>query len=154
MQPGLWARLIPFATPEIVPPVPALATKTSTFPDDGWTVVEGVDVTAVMISGAVVSSCASGLFTCVQNMESSVRTYKENIHCDIDPGLCHLVSLSASAAPRLWPQQFSSIRLEGPRFKVLYLYDFLGHPRQLHLESAQLQRRERAMPLLSPMTQP
>jgi hypothetical protein len=62
MQSLLWAFLIPRATPVMVPPVPAPATTTSTFPEDGYAGVEGVDVTAVMISGAVVSSCASGLF--------------------------------------------------------------------------------------------
>ena len=63
IQSGLWVRLIPFEAPETVPPVPAAAMRTSTFPDDGWIGVEGIDVTAVMISGAVMNSCASGLFT-------------------------------------------------------------------------------------------
>jgi hypothetical protein len=47
--------------PVIVPPVPAPATITSTFPDDGLDDVEGVDTTALMISGPVVYSCANGL---------------------------------------------------------------------------------------------
>jgi len=43
-------------SPVMVPPVPALATKTSTFPDEGLDAVEGVDVTAWIISGPVVYS--------------------------------------------------------------------------------------------------
>lgn len=53
----------------MVPPVPAPAMKTSTLPEEGLDWVEGVETTAAMISGPVVSSWASGLFTC-----SSVRT--------------------------------------------------------------------------------
>lgn len=49
--------------PDIVPPVPAPAMKASTRPLDGLADVEGVFVTASIISGAVVYSCARGLFT-------------------------------------------------------------------------------------------
>ena len=48
--------------PVTVPPVPAPAMMASTLPDDGRSTVPGVDTTASMISGPVVSSCASGLF--------------------------------------------------------------------------------------------
>lgn len=48
--------LIARERPVIVPPVPAPATRTSTFPEDGLDDVEGVDTTASMISGPVVSS--------------------------------------------------------------------------------------------------
>lgn len=47
----------------IVPPVPAPATMTSTLPDEDLEDVEGVDITASMISGPVVYSCARGLLT-------------------------------------------------------------------------------------------
>ena len=63
MQAELWVFLSARATPETVPPVPAPPTKTSTLPEEGCVDVDGVDVTASMISGPVVSSCASGLFT-------------------------------------------------------------------------------------------
>ena len=46
-----------------VPPVPAAAIITSTFPDDGLDDVDGVDTTASIISGPVVNSCAKGLLT-------------------------------------------------------------------------------------------
>jgi predicted cobalt transporter CbtA len=49
----------------MVPPVPAPAMSTSTLPELGWEVVEGVDLTASIISGPVVNSCAFGLFTYV-----------------------------------------------------------------------------------------
>ena len=48
--------------PVTVPPVPAPAMMASTLPDDGRSTVPGVETTASMISGPVVSSCASGLF--------------------------------------------------------------------------------------------
>jgi predicted cobalt transporter CbtA len=48
----------------IVPPVPAPATTTSTRPDEGFAMVDGVETTASMISGPVVSSCTKGLFGC------------------------------------------------------------------------------------------
>jgi hypothetical protein len=44
------------AVPVMVPPVPAPATKTSTFLDEGLSGVDGVETTASMISGPVVSS--------------------------------------------------------------------------------------------------
>lgn len=47
----------------MVPPVPAPATNTSTFKEDRWPGVEGVETTASMISGPVVYSCARGLLT-------------------------------------------------------------------------------------------
>lgn len=40
----------------MVPPVPALATSTSTFPDEGRDDVGGVAVTSSIISGPVVYS--------------------------------------------------------------------------------------------------
>jgi hypothetical protein len=43
-------------TPVIVPPVPAPAIKASTFSDEGLDDVDGVETTASMISGPVVSS--------------------------------------------------------------------------------------------------
>ena len=46
-----------------VPPVPAPAMMTSTFPDEGLDGVDGVETIASMISGAVAHSCARGLFT-------------------------------------------------------------------------------------------
>lgn len=49
-------RLIARETPVMVPPVPVPATKTSTLPEEGCAGVEGVEVTASMISGPVVSS--------------------------------------------------------------------------------------------------
>lgn len=55
--------LIARAMPVTVPPVPAPATKTSTLPVEGCVEVDGVAVTALMISGPVVSSCARGLFS-------------------------------------------------------------------------------------------
>lgn len=42
--------------PVTVPPVPAPATKTSTFPDEGCDGVDGVAMTSSMISGPVVYS--------------------------------------------------------------------------------------------------
>ena len=60
---GLWVFLIAREMPVIVPPVPAPATNTSTFPDEGFAGVEGVATTARMISGPVVNSWANGLFT-------------------------------------------------------------------------------------------
>ena len=48
----------------MVPPVPAPAMKASTFMDDGLDEVDGVEMTASIISGPVVYSCASGLFGC------------------------------------------------------------------------------------------
>ena len=42
--------------PVTVPPVPAPATKTSTFPDEGRNGVDGVTVTSSIISGPVVYS--------------------------------------------------------------------------------------------------
>lgn len=48
--------------PVTVPPVPAPAMMASTLPDDGRSVVPGVETIASIISGPVVSSCASGLF--------------------------------------------------------------------------------------------
>lgn len=44
-------------------PVPAPATKASTFPEEGFAAVDGVATTASIISGPVVSSCAKGLLT-------------------------------------------------------------------------------------------
>ena len=55
--------LIALERPVMVPPVPAPAIMTSTLPVDGFDAVEGVDVTASMISGPVVYSWASGLLT-------------------------------------------------------------------------------------------
>lgn len=46
-----------------VPPVPAPATMTSTFSEDGLADVEGVETTASIISGPVVYSWARGLLT-------------------------------------------------------------------------------------------
>jgi hypothetical protein len=141
MQAGLWARLIPFATPETVPPVPAPAIKTSTFPDDGWIGVEGVDITAAMISGAVVSSCASGLFTWVQGMRRNLRTNKDSVRCDIDLELCHLVSLFASAGPHLQPRKFNSAGPEGNGYSTYMTFrgipgGFIGSPHNFRTESA------------------
>ena len=48
--------------PVMVPPVPALARNTSTFPDEGRNDVDGVVTTSSMISGPVVYSWARGLF--------------------------------------------------------------------------------------------
>lgn len=48
--------LTAWATPVSVPPVPVLATKTSSFPEEGREVEVEVTI-ASMISGAVVSSC-------------------------------------------------------------------------------------------------
>jgi len=63
IQSLLCTFLIAREIPVIVPPVPAPATKTSTFPDDGFEDVEGVEITASMISGPVVNSWAKGLLT-------------------------------------------------------------------------------------------
>jgi len=52
----LWVFLMALAIPLIVPPVPAPANNASTFPDDGCSGVDGVETTASMISGPVVSS--------------------------------------------------------------------------------------------------
>lgn len=46
----------------IVPPVPAPATKASTFMDEGFDEVDGVETTASINSGPVVCSWANGLF--------------------------------------------------------------------------------------------
>lgn len=51
--------------PVMVPPVPALAIRASTFMDDGLNEEDEVEVTASMISGPVVYSWANGLFTCL-----------------------------------------------------------------------------------------
>lgn len=56
MQSGLCFFLIALDRPVIVPPVPAPAIMTSTFSEDGFEVVEGVEVTASIISGPVVNS--------------------------------------------------------------------------------------------------
>ena len=55
-QVELWVFLIAREMPVIVPPVPALATITSTFSDEGFEDVDGVETTASMISGPVVYS--------------------------------------------------------------------------------------------------
>lgn len=57
----LWSFLMARDKPVTVPPVPAPAMMASTLPDDGRSAVPGVDTIASMISGPVVSSCASGL---------------------------------------------------------------------------------------------
>ena len=56
MQSLLCFRLTARDIPVTVPPVPAPATKTSTFPEEGCNEVDGVDVTASTISGPVVYS--------------------------------------------------------------------------------------------------
>ena len=56
MQVGLWVFLIALEMPVTVPPVPAPATITSTFSDEGFEDVDGVETTASMISGPVVYS--------------------------------------------------------------------------------------------------
>ena len=61
LQAGLCARLMARERPVTVPPVPAPAMRTSSLREDGWDGVDGVDVMADMISGAVVCSCARGL---------------------------------------------------------------------------------------------
>lgn len=65
VQAGLCVFLIAREIPLMVPPVPAPATKTSTFVEEGCVGVDGVDTTASMISGPVVNSCAPGLLTCI-----------------------------------------------------------------------------------------
>ena len=57
----LCVLLIALDTPLTVPPVPAPAINASTLPEDGCAIVDGVDVTAEIISGPVVSSWARGL---------------------------------------------------------------------------------------------
>jgi len=70
---GLCAFFIARETPVTVPPVPAPAMKTSTFPEEGRKSVEGVEVTASIISGPVVYSCASGLFGYVNRNETGKK---------------------------------------------------------------------------------
>jgi len=48
----------------MVPPVPAPAMKASTFMDEGLDEEDGVEMTALMISGPVVCSWANGLLGC------------------------------------------------------------------------------------------
>ena len=55
----------------MVPPVPAPATRTSTFPEEGLAGVDGVPTTASMISGPVVSSCAKGLLGYMNGVSAS-----------------------------------------------------------------------------------
>ena len=62
VQAGLCVRLMAVERPVTDPPVPAPATRTSSLREEGWAGVEGVEVMASMISGAVVCSWARGLF--------------------------------------------------------------------------------------------
>ena len=64
VQAGLCVRLMAVERPVTEPPVPAPATRTSSLREEGWAGVEGVEVMASMISGAVVCSWASGLLGC------------------------------------------------------------------------------------------
>jgi hypothetical protein len=56
MQSGLWVFLMAREMPVTVPPVPAPATITSTFSDESFEDVDGVETTASIISGPVVYS--------------------------------------------------------------------------------------------------
>lgn len=51
--------------------------KTSTLPVEGRSFVDGVETTAAMISGPVVSSCAKGLFTYRESKRVSWQNRKE-----------------------------------------------------------------------------
>lgn len=90
-QLALWVFLRARETPVTVPPVPALATRTSTLPLEGCSVVDGVFTTASIISGPVVNSCANGLLTlipCDQNLTwvKQCRNIRLDSHYDIDLG--------------------------------------------------------------------
>lgn len=62
MQSALCVFFMAREIPLIVPPVPAPATKASTFMDEGFDEVDGVETTASINSGPVVCSWANGLF--------------------------------------------------------------------------------------------
>ena len=71
----------------MVPPVPAPAMMTSTLPEEGCNGVDGVKITASMISGPVVYSWANGLLTLVEVVNRGRYIHgKAYSHCDIDRG--------------------------------------------------------------------
>lgn len=89
IQAGLWLFLIALATPVTVPPVPALATITSTFSDEGFEDVDGVDTIASMISGPVVYSWARELLTWDIQIKAKNNPNYRSIRFHIGPKWLH-----------------------------------------------------------------
>jgi hypothetical protein len=124
----LMAREIPVT----VPPVPAPATMTSTFPEDGVDKVEGVDTIASIISGPVVYSCAKGLLTYKYETKndhtSALRHDRQTFRYWSSIIPCGISRSSFSATPAI-VEEFSH-ETTGNLIVGLYLYGSLESPKQ------------------------
>ena len=129
---GLCDRLRAREMPEMVPPVPAPATRTSTLPEVGRPESEGA-VTAAIISGPVPSSWAKGLCGLVYWLRTM---------------LCGIARSRRFATPcGFWLSVSSAVGQSVRRVKLIgaHRYDFRLNPKRLLLASVRFPLQENVM---------